>query len=251
MPTFKSNLAMALDPVLLFRAATGLVPDPWQAQLLRSNAPRVLLNCSRQSGKSTAVAVLALHTALFCPGSLTLLLCPSLRQSSELFKKVTTIYQGLGRPIPPEAESALRLELATESRIISLPGKEGTVRGYSGVKLLIVDEAAFVADDLYRTIRPMLAVSQGRLLAPSTPFGKRGWWFDAWQHGGASWERYEAPATMCPRITPDFLDEERRTLGDFWFSQEYGCQFLDAQSAAFRHDDIQRAFQSEVETWTL
>jgi hypothetical protein len=50
-------------------------PDPW---FLRSAAPRILLNCSRQSGKSTVTALLAAHTALYQPGALVLLLSPTL-----------------------------------------------------------------------------------------------------------------------------------------------------------------------------
>src|SRR5437868_253966 len=83
-------LAAALDPCILSVQA-GLVPDPWQARLLRSQAPRILLNAARQSGKSTTTATLALHTALYQPGALVLLLSPSLRQSIELFKKVLTL----------------------------------------------------------------------------------------------------------------------------------------------------------------
>jgi hypothetical protein len=96
----------------------------------------------------------------------------------------------------------------------------------------------------------MLAVSGGRLVALSTPFGTRGWWYEAWR-SGEPWERYEVPAAECPRISPEFLEEERRTIGDWWFDQEYGCRFLDAQSAAFRREDIDRAFEEEVDTWTL
>ena len=95
------------------------------------------------------------------PGHFLLLLSPSLRQSQELFKKVQDACRGLDNPAPLLAESALRLELANGSRIISLPGTEGTVRGYSGVDLLIIDEAARVVDDLYYAVTPMLAVSQG------------------------------------------------------------------------------------------
>jgi hypothetical protein len=80
-------------------------------------------------------------------------------------------------------ESALRLELRNGSRIVSLPGDETTVRGYSGVRLLVVDEAARVPDDLYFSIRPMLAVSGGRLVCLSTPFGKRGFFYEAWTEG--------------------------------------------------------------------
>jgi hypothetical protein len=242
--------AQALSPVALAERA-GLVPDPWQADALADPAPRLLLNASRQSGKSTVAALLALQTALSDPGSLTLLLSPTLRQSGELFRRVVTLWRAAGRPIPVSSETALSLTLATGSRIVSLPGKEGTVRGFSDVALLVIDEAARVSGDLYAAVRPMLAVSGGRLLALSTPFGTRGWWFEAWAKGGDAWSRYEVPATECPRIAPTFLAEEERTMGAFWFEQEYLCRFLDAESQAFRAEDIDRAFDEEVESWAL
>ena len=244
-----ADLGAALDPVLLARRM-GLEPDPWQAELLRSAATGVLVNCSRQTGKSTTCGVLAVHTALYDPGSLTLLLSPTLRQSGELFKKCLGVYRALGRPVPAESETALTLTLENGSRIVSLPGKDGSIRGYSGVRLLIVDEASRVPNDLYLAVRPMLAVSGGRLLAPSTPFGTRGWWYEAWR-AGEPWERYEVPATDCPRIPAAFLAEERRNLGEWWYEQEYCCRFLDAQGAAFRREDIDAAFAEEVETWDL
>lgn len=170
------DLALALDPALLMEHA-GLPPDPWQETFLRSEAKKLLLLCSRQSGKSTSTAVLALHTALYSAPALVLLLSPSLRQSQELFRKVLDAYGTLDASIPPQQESALRLELTNGSRIVSLPGKEGTIRGYSGVKLLVVDEAARVPDALYYSVRPMLAVSGGRLVCLSTPFGQRGFFY--------------------------------------------------------------------------
>jgi hypothetical protein len=243
------DLARALDPVLLAEQA-GIAPDPWQQKLMRSVAPRVLLNVTRQGGKSTSVAVLAVHQALYEPGSLALLLSPSLRQSGELFRRCLTIYGALGRPVPAEGESALRVELENGSRIVSLPGKEGTVRGFSGVDLLAIDEAARVDDALYYSVRPMLATSGGRLVALSTPFGTRGFFYEAWR-AEEPWERYEVPATTCPRIPASFLEEERRNIGDFWYRQEYGCEFLDAQSQAFTRAEIDSAFVEEVDTWAL
>jgi hypothetical protein len=237
------------DPLALAVAA-GISPDPWQRDVLTSRAPRLLLNCARQTGKSTVSGVLAVATALAEPGALVLVLSPTLRQSGELFRTCLSVYRAAGRPVPPESETALSLTLDTGSRIVSLPGKEGTVRGYSGVRLLIIDEAARVPGDLYASVRPMLAVSEGRLLALSTPFGTRGWWYEAWR-SEEPWERYEVPATTCPRISPAFLAEERDALGEWWFEQEYLCRFLDAQSQAFRREDIDRAFDEEVEPWAL
>jgi hypothetical protein len=221
-------LALALDPVLLFELR-DLTPDPWQCELLRSTAPRILLNCARQAGKSTTVAALAFHTALFTPRSLVLLLSRSLRQSGELFRKVLEFHTALtvrgGAGLGAARKSSLRLELANGSRIISLPGQEGTLRGYSGVRLLLIDEAARVPDALYKAVRPMLAVSGGRLVCLSTPFGRRGFFYEAWQNGGPSWLRFEVRGSQVARIPAAFLEEELHTLGRSWYNQEYGCSF--------------------------
>jgi len=243
------DLLLAMDPVAFARAA-GIEPDDWQADVLRSSASRMLLNCSRQSGKSTITAALAVHTAIYDPGALVLLLSPSLRQSQELFKKCIAVYRGAGRPVPPAAESAMRLELDNGSRVVSLPGTETSIRGYSAVRLLIVDEAARVEDSLYLSVRPMLAVSAGRLIGLSTPFGTRGWWYEAWR-GPEPWERYEVPATMCPRIPAAFLAEERRSIGEWWYRQEYQCEFMEGQTSIFTRDEIDAAFDEEVDTWAL
>lgn len=224
---------------------TGLDPDPWQAALLRSTASRILLLCSRQAGKSSVTAILALHTAMYQPGSLILLLSPSLRQSQELFKKVQDAYRMLSTPAPLQAESALRMEMENGSRIISLPGAEHTIRGYSSVSLLVIDEAARISDDLYFSVRPMLAVSSGRLVALSTPFGKRGFFYEAYT-GGEGWERVTITAYDCPRIPADFLREEQATMPALWFQSEYLCQFVDVVDQVFATDDIQAALSPDV-----
>jgi len=118
------------------------------------------------------------------------------------------------------------------------------------VSLLIVDEAARVADDLYYSIRPMLAVSSGRLIALSTPWGCRGWFYEAW-HSSEPWQHWEIPASKCPRIKPEFLAEERRVVGSYWFNQEYECQFLDSQTQVFRREDVDAMFTEKVEQWAL
>jgi hypothetical protein len=225
-----------LDPSKIMTEA-GLTPDPWQTTLLRSTSLRRLLLCSRQAGKSTAAAALALQTALLEAPALVLLLSPSLRQSSELLRKVTNQYHAIGRPVGTEQESALRLELANGSRIVSLPGSEGTVRGYSGVSLLVIDEASRVPDALYYSVRPMLAVSRGRLVALSTPVGRQGWFFREWS-GIAAWERVKITAEQCPRISREFLAEERLALGQRWYDMEYGCEFQAAIGAVFDPESI-------------
>jgi hypothetical protein len=137
------------------------------------------------------------------------------------------------------------MTLANGSRVVSLPGAEGTVRGYSNVALLVIDESSRVADELYLGVRPMLAVSGGSLVALSTPAGKRGWWYEAWD-GPEDWVRVRVTADQCPRISPAFLDAERRALGLRWFRQEYECSFEDCTGQLIPEEELQRAFSGDV-----
>jgi Terminase large subunit, T4likevirus-type, N-terminal len=244
MVALAEDLRLALDRAA-FARSLGLEPDPWQENLLRSSSDRVLLNCCRQSGKSTMSGLIALHRALYHPSSLILCLAPALRQSQELFGKVLSFYRDLGRPIPAQAERKLSLELENDSRIVTLPGTDKTIRGFSGAALLIVDEASRVADELYFAIRPMLAVSGGSLMMLTTPHGKRGVFYEEWT-GGAGWERYEVPAAECPRIPETFLEEEREALPSWVYRQEYECSFEETEDQVFTTDMIDRAVTSEV-----
>jgi hypothetical protein len=240
------DLALALDPVRLAERA-GISPDPWQRDVLRSAERQFVMLASRQSGKSTVSSVLAVHEAVYQPGALVLVLSPSLRQSQELFRKCLDVYGTLGRPVPPVAETKLTLELENGSRVVSLPGKEATIRGFSGVKLLLVDEASRVPDDLYQAIRPMLAVSGGRIVLLSTPFGKRGFFYREWTDGGADWHRSKITAYDCPRIPRDWLERERRSIGEWWFAQEYLCQFMEAEDSVFGHEDVEAALDGDAQ----
>lgn len=247
----KGDLIQALDPVV-FLQTYEVTPDPWQTQVLRTSADRVILNCSRQSGKSFISSVLGLHTAIYQAGSLVLLLSPSQRQSGELFRKVLSLYRRIEKDIPREAESALRLELRNGSRIVSLPGKDETIRGYSGAALIVVDEAARVPDGLYTAVRPMLAVSGGKLMLLSTPFGQQGSFHDIWMNGDEKlWLKVRVPASDCPRISEAFLARERSEMSDWAYRQEYECEFCADEYAVFSYEDIEDAIKSGVRQWKL
>ncbi len=223
----------------------GLDPDPWQKALLTSEWDRALLNCARQSGKTTASAALALETALEATDNLVLILAPARRQSKEFLRAVRSLYRDAAPDTELDKQSELRLRLENESRIIALPGKEGTVRGYTA-DLVVADEAARVPDSAYVATRPMLAVSGGRFVGLSTPAGQRGWFYTAWEDRSQDWERVKVTGRDCPRMSEEFLRQERREMGDWEFRNEYLCEFQDTEDQLYRTEDIEAAVTEDV-----
>jgi hypothetical protein len=174
-----------------------------------------------------------------CPG-LVLLVSPSLRQSRELFAKVIGFLKELEPVERLDEDNKSSCTLANGARIVSLPGDPDPVRGFSAPRLIIKDEAAYISDAMQAAIEPMLAVSEGRLIEMSSPNGRRGHFYENWQHGEGV-ERIKIVGRQCPRIGAEFLDQQRRKLGPLLFAQEYEGEFIDAQSSAFSSELIERA----------
>lgn len=235
-------LRYALDPPAVMRDL-GLDPDPWQVALLTSKAGRIQVLSTRQAGKSTGASSLALQIALTVPRALVVLVSPSQDQSDELFKKLADAYETLGRPVRAKKQNQSELELVNRARVLSLPSNPRTIRGYSKAHTIICDEAAMMIDEMFTSVSPMRAVSKGRLILITTPKGQRGYFWEQWESGSPDWERYTIAADQCPRITPEYLEGERRTMREAEWLQEYFCRFVQADDQYFSTESINRAFE--------
>jgi hypothetical protein len=241
-----ANMAKVAGAAEWVRERLEFAPDAAQQRVLTTQSRRVVMNCSRQWGKSTVTAAKAVHQAYTVAGSLTLVVSPSARQTGEFLRKAGEFIRRLKLAARGDGDNEMSLWLPNRSRIVGVPGNESTVRGFSAVSLLLVDEAARVDDEMYLAVRPMLAVSNGTLWLMSTPFGKRGFFYETWAEGGAEWEKVRVPADECPRIGRLFLEEERKTLGERWYHQEYQCEFVDSVSGIFDRDVVERAITKDV-----
>ena len=197
--------------------------------------------CTRQWGKSTVTAAKAVHRAYTVPGSLVLVLAPCGRQSGEFVRKAKTFVNRLGIRIRGDGDNAISIMFPNGSRIVGLPGNEANVRGFTA-SLILIDEAARVPDELYRAMRPSLAVGNGDLWLMSTPYGKRGFFWEEWVYGTEGWERIQVTGPECPRISKQVLEEER-AKGDKWFGQEYLCEFGEVEGRVFSQESIDAAMQ--------
>ena len=231
------------DAARFAEAALEFQPDAQQRELLSCDAKQVLLNCTRQWGKSTVAAIKAVHRAHSFADGLVVVASPTERQSAEFLLKARHFMKRLGVPARGDGHHRASLRFPNGSRIVGLPGKEDTIRGYSQVSLLIIDEAARVSDELYKALRPMLAVANGDVWLLSTPFGKRGFFWECWELGGEDWARFTVRATECGRISKERLEVERRQMGEQWFRQEFLCEFVADEARMFDRDVVMAALE--------
>ena len=284
MNRFTSGMELSLNEmILLFPEAilrrAGIRPDPWQCRLLSfldrvTRQFKLLVNCSRQIGKTTASAALALGAALIYPRSDILVIARTQRQTSEFIRKVKWFRLCLMnpmkvvgvdyQPIPATDLDNLLLgeiqqedrgqlgsvrdavtleELPNGSRVIALPGKSsGAIVGYSA-KMLIIDEACWFPDSVYEDIPPMLAATRGSILCLSYGgFINGSWWDKAW-HQEPQWERIrETVHSAGGRISEEFLLGERQRLSPQGYKRNYECGFVAEEGAYFDPRDIDRMF---------
>jgi phage terminase large subunit-like protein len=255
--TMPLDIARTLDPPLLMSDA-GIVLDPWQATIMRRTAPsssqplrRVVMNCSRQVGKSTIAAGIALHRAIAEPGALIVIASPSQAQSDEMVRTIKLLHGKLTGVPELIGDSVRKIEFSNKSRVRALCGDEKTVRGIAGVSLIILDEASRIEDSLIAAVLPFLATrDDGTFLVLSTPCGRSGFFYETW-HKAEGWHKVEVKADQCPRISKLHLDEALRELGPLRFSEEYGLQFVDTIESVFSSAMIERAFKADLEPlWT-
>lgn len=240
---------LELSPIGLMVAAS-MPPDEWQARFLASGAHAasttdIYVNTSRQAGKSTASAALAAWLA-WRRRMLILIVSPTLRQSVELGVKVRSYLPYL--PVRADTESKLEVALANGSRIVCLPGKPETVRGYSP-DLIIADEAAWIADELYEALSPARARTGGRLIALSTPGAPEGWFYTGWSSAGESIERVEVPWTQVSGLSAEVVEAERSLMPEARWRAEFMCEFLRPAGQVFDTSKLAEMVTHEMPDW--
>jgi hypothetical protein len=232
----------------------GIALDPYQGDALSADEHDILLLVCRQGGKGEVATLLALDKLLNDPGSTTLVVSRADRQSKRLLRRIKRRYRQLAQlsTVPAAiAESQTALELMTGSEVLAVPGSEETIRGIEAVDLLVIDEAALVDDELFGSVYPMLATTDGRCIAMTTPRGKRGWFWREWEQGGPEWHRERITWEQIPRFKPSYIERTRRRIGEWMFRQEFGCEFVDDAEQMFATALVEAAFSPDVQPLAL
>ena len=105
-------------------------PDERQIEVLLSNAKRGILNCTRQWGKSTIAAAMAVYRAYMRAKIVVLVASPTNRQSAELIRKAAEMVVRLGIRPRGDGDNETSLLFPNGSRIVGLPGSKGRCGGF-------------------------------------------------------------------------------------------------------------------------
>lgn len=279
------KLVQYLDPVRYINSLNQGDCYTWQEQVLLPEVSKLLLLAARQSGKSTIVAGLAAHMMKTRPGSLTVIIAPTKDQSEEMMIKIKLFIRH-DRDIILSRSSQSEIEMeSTGSRVLCLPGTEGSSRGYSSPALLIMDEVAWyrtgMDEEIYTAVTPMqTGVKEPKLILLTTPHGKTGKFWDLWdsKKNTKSWSKIMVIPTyglsedksklvkfdesmldkeymekrgikqyFSPRHTKEFLQDKLDDMPYQRFQQEFLCEFLEISGSLFDMDYLLQAFTDDVE----
>ncbi len=248
---FLQGLTVSLDPVERFRLAIG-EPDPWQVDLLRSDPTRneedrmILALCGRQSGKSTTAGGLGYDD--FSVGKTVILTAPSLRQSTELFRRILE-YKNTDPFCPPivrQTQTELEAHPRHGGRIIVVPATD-QARGMTA-DTIIADEACFLDDDALTAFFPMRKET-GRIFLLSTPNLRKGYFYETWV-SAKQVRRITARSIDIPRRRAQ-VEFDRRTMSEQTFRREHLCEFIGSGTPLVSWETLERTSNKNVKALEL
>ena len=243
-----------------FARLAGIELEAWQKAVLRSDHKAKILLCGRRTGKSTLAAVTALYRALTTPGFNTIFVAPSLDQAQIPYLMAISMYRALGRPVPAISERRTGLELSNGSELRAMAAVDRSKRGFSA-DLLCVDEASRIEDAAYYgALLPSITRSTGHVMLMSTPYLNEGFFAETWYAQDDEWERTFLTSEDCEYFQkhPERLEMVKSKVPEWFYRQEYLCEFLADEFSIFNPDDVARAaragedletIQFEEDTW--
>lgn len=249
-----------IDPVPWLIENVDFHPYEYEIEFLRDyQIKRRIVRKSRQIGMTTTFSYEALFKALNFANRMILFVSPGQRQSIEAMEKGTRP----GIMTNQKIQSRLVIDNRTEvkfnngSRILTVPNKPQFIRGFTATDIYL-DEMAFFFNDkqIMVSLKPML-LSGGSLTILSTPFGKRGSFYNNYQKAvqlqnkDPLWRYYDYyPSTIAPHITPEIMKEmiDDEDLSEVEARQEYYGEFIEEVDTFIPMEIISPCINHELET---
>lgn len=257
LDTLRSDASVFAERVL------GEAMWSYQAEFACSAARYRVVVAGRQVGKSSTLAKIALHAASTQADMLVLVVSAGEDAAKRLladcvsFANRSALLRG-----SVVADGKSLLTFTNGSTIRSVPASVRQIRGWP-VDLLIIDEAAFVDNEIWEAAEPAILARPGsRVIMTSSPWGSTQHWFRRlWNEGRDApservrswqWSTYDSP--LADR---DLLEQWKQSRPAEWFRREIEGQFTDDSGAYFSESELMSAVADyemcapeDLEWWT-
>jgi len=229
-------------PVDFAETILGMKPFPYQAKLLEDTSKRIVACMGRQTGKTTTIAMKAIHFADANPKVTVLITAPSLRQSMIMFDRIATfVYSSADLRNKVVRATRTLIHFENGSKIIALPCSENLLRGYTA-HMVILDEASWIPEEVItQVLFPMLTTTQGYAIFLSTPWDKNHFFYRAFVN--PNYKVHKVKSEECPLVTQEFLEEMRANMTREAYLMEYEAEFVEALNSYFPQELIRKSVE--------
>lgn len=211
-----------------------------------------VVKSKRQVGKTTMAENILLKVAIEHNRTLSCLVEPTLDQARRVYKEMVKAIDETP-VIKRKNDSLLELELINGSTIIFKSAEQrDNLRGFTVTGILVVDECAFIQDDIFDILQPTTDVHSAPILLISTPKLKQGFFYRYYSAGltgdnpgivSIDFNQYDT-SFLLPK---DKLEQYRTMMPKAQFTTEYLGNFLDSDSILF--SNINECVSTPTQGW--
>lgn len=193
-----------------------------------------VVKSKRQCGKSFVASLILIYFSLNKKDTISMIVEPTLNQSRRIFKDIVKMLDGSGI-IKNANQSLLSIDFINGSEIIFKSAEQyDAIRGYSVSGILIVDEGAFIVDDVYEILFPVRDAHNSPMLVISTPLFCDGYFYRLFTSTNSkSYDWCDYDTSMF--LSDEKLEQYRNTLSELKFRSEYLGQFITDGGYVFRN----------------
>lgn len=199
-----------------------------------------VVKSKRQVGKSILAITVLLYFAFSSAGSIGVMVEPSLAQGRRVFRQMVKAVGGEDSPLIKSSNATLlEIIFSNGSQVVFKSSEQReALRGLTvSNSVLILDEAAFLPDDTFEILDPIVDATRSPVLILSTPQFRSGQFYERFKRGqdGSDFVRsYDwALEDTSALLTKEKLEYYRETMTDMKFRSEILGEFLDELSYVF------------------
>lgn len=224
-------------------------PSAKQAEILDAPDRFLLLCCNRQWGKSTTIAIKALHHALHRADQAVVVISRTKFQAGLLIHKLVRFALMLGHKIRRAFGERHSLLLPNGSYILAVPHNTDTSAGNTA-DVLVIDEAALVSDEVFASATPFMGRTKGAIWLLSTPRRQVGFFYNLWHNRDARWRRVLSTVDDCPDIDREFL-RMQQALDPIRFRQDFYCEFIAPAGSLITREALEACIDPTLDPWQI